>query len=391
MYGLVGREREMSEVYGLLGTARLVTLVGPPGSGKSRLGTEIAARAAAGFPDGAHVVSVEALATMGGLEAEILAALGPPATGFAGDLARLVGDRRLLLVMDNCEHLVSSCAALVGALTETCPGLRVLTTGRQPLKLAGERIYEVAPLGVPAGDDLGSVMGSEAGRLLAGCADSISPGFVLGAADAPAAARLCRALDGLPLAIELAAHRLGTLTFGQMVERLDRSLDMLTGHVRTGHHRSMRATFDWSYDLLSPGEQLVLARLSVFPGRFGPDAARQVAADGRLTAGGVTDGLARLVEMSLVVAETRPGGPEYRLLGLIRQGGDGGEGHQPRRGPEPVGEQHAGRASDPGGGHGFAVSSGSGPGEGTCRASGSGEGASEGVSKRAAWRRNISA
>jgi predicted ATPase/transcriptional regulator with XRE-family HTH domain len=301
---LVGRCDELAEVPVLLAGGRLVTLVGAPGSGKTRLALEVAAGCADASREDVHLVRVDALSDR----------------HVRDDIARQLAGRNVLLVLDNCEHVRESCARLIADLLDGCPRLRVLATSREPLGMAGERIYEVPALAVPQDDNLTAVAESDAGRLLIARATLVNPAFALTAANAADAAALCRAVDGIPLAIELAADRLRAFTLEQLVRRLDRLLDVLSSSRHSGHHRSLRAALDWSHDLLTAREQAVLARLAVFAGDFTLEAAETVASAHELTADDVFDGLSRLVECGLVMTEPATAeGMRYRLLEVVRQ------------------------------------------------------------------------
>jgi predicted ATPase/DNA-binding SARP family transcriptional activator len=306
---LVGRDAEVASVVERLRTARLLTLVGPGGVGKTRLALEVARRAAPGRRDGARWVELGGLGDAGLVPHHVLATLGlaevagdPAAATLAGALAAA----DLVLVLDNCEHLVDAAADLTAALLRSCGGLTVLATGREPLGIAGEVVWPVPPL--PAGD---------AARLFAERASAVNAGFQAG--DGRALANLCRRLDGLPLAVELAAARTVTLSVAEIAARLDDRFRLLAGSARgvPARQATLRAAVDWSYDGLDPDDRALLLQVSVFAAPFTLDAAG-------LVAGGPDplDGLQRLVSRSLVVAEPGTGpSPEptrYRLLDTIR-------------------------------------------------------------------------
>jgi predicted ATPase len=237
-------------------------------------------------------------------------------------LAHVLADREALLVLDNCEHVANDCARLLDELTAHCPQLRILATSQVPLTVAGERVYPLGPLTLPPGDTVEEVLASESGRLLVERATVADPDFTLSARNSAHIAAACRALEGLPLAIELAAARLRAFSVEQIAGRLDHQLDLLAGHREASRHGSLRAAIEWSYGLLTERERRVFGRLSVFLGGFTLEAAEAVVADADLTAGAAMDTLGALVERSLVVTEQR-GDPQgrrrYRLLEALRE------------------------------------------------------------------------
>ncbi|MFP5378075.1 MAG: BTAD domain-containing putative transcriptional regulator [Acidimicrobiia bacterium] len=320
----VGRERELAEVAALVAANRLVTLTGPGGSGKTRLALEVAAAARPGWVDGVWLVELAAVSDPGLVAAAVAGALGvaeEPGVALAATLARTLGSRRLLLVADNCEQVAGACARLARDLLAAGPGLHVLATSRRVLGVAGEVAWAVPPLGTdpPSGED--EWWACDAGRLLADRAAAASPGFAPAAADAAAALAICRRLDGLPLAIELAAARLRTLTVGQVADRLQDRFALLTTGDPTAapRQRTLRAAVEWSHDLLGPAERAVFARLAVFAGAFPLEAAEAVAGGAGVEAAEVLDVVARLVDRSLVAR--RPdvdGTARFRLLDTLR-------------------------------------------------------------------------
>ena len=246
--------------------ARVVTLTGPPGVGKTRLAFHTADQLPRAFPDGIWFVDLLALTDPALLAHEVAAALGltDASTHWAVDgLAQHIGDRRMLVLLDNCEHLVDACAVLVDSLTRTCPNLQVLATSRQSLGIRAETVVRVAPLSVP---DEGAVQGDAVDLLLRRAA-AVAPSFVAEGKQLLAAAELCRRLDGIPLAIELAAGRLKTLTIEQVLARLGSRFDMLTGRDAAApvHQRTLRATLDWSRDLATDAERRLWRRAEVLP------------------------------------------------------------------------------------------------------------------------------
>jgi non-specific serine/threonine protein kinase len=344
--GFVGRERELAEVQRLLAGARLLTLTGAGGVGKSRLALELARRAAASQPGGdAEPVRLLELAPLADAAlvpqaaAEALGVVEQPGRPLVDTLIAALRPRPLLLVLDNCEHLLGACAALAVALLEACPPLRVLATSREPLGATGEQVWRVPPLGLPppaagggagagAGDGVGRVAAADAVRLFVERARLVCPDFALTPENAAAVAEVCRRLDGLPLALELAAARVRVLPPVQLLSRLEDRFRLLTGGSRTApaRHQTLRAAVDWSYALLTDHEQRLFGRLAVFAGGFTLEAAEAVCADpdgpggGGVAAGDVLDLLTRLADKSLVVADAPPDGTaRYRLLETLRQ------------------------------------------------------------------------
>ncbi len=350
----VGRDAEVAEVARLLREAPLVTLTGPGGVGKTRLALEVAGQAAGAWPDGIGFVDLASVADPGLVPQAVASALGlreAPGQPLLATLAGALGRRRLLLVLDNCEHLVAACAALAAALLRDCPGLRALATSREPLGVAGEAPYRVPSLAVPDEDDplpAALLARVEAVRLFAARAAVVQPGFAVTERNATPVAAVCRRLDGLPLAIELAAAQVRALSVEQLATRLDDRFRLLIGGPRTAlaRHQTLRAAVDWSFDLLTPQEQTLFARLSVFAGGFALEAAeavgagdssgafgagaspgasgRALAAPGVLEAPDVLEVLTRLVDKSLVTAtpvDEVEGAARYRLLETLRQYG----------------------------------------------------------------------
>ena len=311
----VGRTRDRATVADLLSAHRLVTLLGPGGTGKTRLSLAVAADQLARHPGGVWFVDLAGVAAGGPVVPSMAAVLGIGAPG--GDLAAALVDhlrpRRALLVLDNCEHVVDAAAAITAAVLAACPAVRVLATGRQPLGVSGEAEVRVDPLTPP-----------EAVRLFADRAALVRPDFAVDDDNAADVASVCRRLDGNALAVELAAVRLRSLSLRQIADRLDDALSLLSTGPRTAlpRQRTLRALIDWSFDLLDDRERETLARLSVFAGSCSLDAAEAVVAGGPIAAADVVDLVAALVEKSLVVCEDRGGGRgvgvRYRLLATIR-------------------------------------------------------------------------
>jgi predicted ATPase/DNA-binding SARP family transcriptional activator len=342
----VGRARELAEVAGLLQSAPLVTLTGPGGVGKTRLALEVAGRAAGAWPDGVGFVDLAPVGDPGLVPQAVAAALGlreMPGRSLLDTLAGALGPRRVLLLLDNCEHLVEACAWLADALLRAGPGVRVLATSREPLGVAGEATYRVPSLAVPDADHPlppAQLAQGEAVRLFAARAAAVRPGFAVTGRNAAPVAAVCRCLDGLPLALELAAAQVRALSVAQLATRLDDRFRLLTGGPRPApaRHRTLRAAIDWSYDRLTPVEQTLFARLSVFVGGFALEAAEAVGADDApgllgasastgasgcaLEARDVLELLTRLADTSLVTAtpvDDAEGAVRYRLLETLRQ------------------------------------------------------------------------
>ncbi|WP_326583032.1 LuxR C-terminal-related transcriptional regulator [Streptomyces sp. NBC_00481] len=330
----VGRRDEAADVRRLLSAGRLLTLTGPGGVGKTRLAGHVAGQVARAFPDGVWLVPLAALRDEAFVPHAVNDALGVRNETVRPPLEILVDhlrERSLLIVLDNCEHLLRSCAVLAGTVLAATEGVRILATSRHRLGLAGEQLFEVPPLPAPAPEELtpSAVESFPALRLFADRAAAVVPGFTVGEANQQAVARLCRRLDGLPLAIELAAVRVRALGVDQLVERLDDRYQLLTCGSPTSapRHRTLRSAVDWSYELCTPQEQLVWAWLSVFVGGFDLAAAEAVCAAEAARAEGeadpctVLDAVAGLVDKSVLVREEHAGQVRYRLLVSLRDYG----------------------------------------------------------------------
>jgi len=322
----VGRETELAEVRRLVSGARLVTLTGAGGAGKTRLGLQVAAGLAGGAGDGVWFADLAPLGDPDLVAVTVADVLGvrlEPGRGVLGNLVEAVGGRSLLVLLDNCEHVIGACAKLADALLRGCLNLALLATSREPLGIEGERVYRVPSMGVPAeGDDSGAIRASEAVRLLADRA--AAQGVPLGGDElaAEVVGRICRRLDGIPLALELAAARLRVMPAAGLEARLDERFALLTGGSRAAlpRQQTLRAMVDWSWELLNPAERAVLARLSVFAGAFTLSAAEAVATGPDVPPGEVLGHLGALVNKSLVQFDDTGTGPgRYRLLETIRQ------------------------------------------------------------------------
>ncbi|MET9339563.1 BTAD domain-containing putative transcriptional regulator [Nonomuraea sp. NPDC003804] len=322
MTGLIGREGATAEVRSLVESHRLVTLTGPGGVGKTRLALEVAAQLEGAHPDGVWLVELAARPATGGVVDAIAAAMGVRDDRAAGKrgadaterLADVLRAKRVLLLLDNCEHVVDQVAAVAERLLRSAPALRVLATSQEALAIDGERLWAVQPLDLPSGT--GDPAASSAVRLFAARATAAAPGFVLDERNAEAVAAVCRRLDGLPLALELAASRMRVLSPAQLADRLDDRFRLL-GAGRRGapaRQQTLRAMIDWSWELLTEAERVVLRRLAVHADGCTLEAAEAVCSGEGVHPADVLDLLARLVDRSLVVTVTTPLGTRYRLL-----------------------------------------------------------------------------
>jgi predicted ATPase/DNA-binding CsgD family transcriptional regulator len=323
----VGRRQELRELKRLLTTTRLLTLTGSGGTGKTRLALQAAAGMSRGFPDGAWLVSLAPIQDPMLVTQAVFNALGlqDRSAGWSlSTLAEHLADKRLLLVLDNCEHLLDGCAVLASTLIKSCPELHVLATSRQALGVAGEVRMVVPPMSLPEADDDTTVeqaLSCDAVWLLSERAAAVVPGFAVDPGNAAAVLGICRRLDGIPLALELAAVRLGSLSLDQLSRGLATELSIL-GRGNLGaeaRQQTLEATIGWSYRLLDERERLLWARLSVFAGGFEEAAAVEVCSDGRLPAGQIAGVLGALVEKSIL--KRLSGSPRYWLLETMRRYG----------------------------------------------------------------------
>jgi len=324
----VGRERQMVEVKRTLAMTRLLSLTGAGGSGKTRLALEVARDLIGTYPDGVWLVELAPL-----VEGELVPETVAEILGVREQLGRsrletlldALRDKEMLLVLDNCEHLIDAAARLADVLLRSCPHVRVLATSREPLGVRGELGWPVPSLSAPSAQQSPTVEeleSYESARLFADRASGKHPNFALTPENAQAVAQVCARLEGIPLAIELAAARIGVLSSEQISERLGHSLKLLAGSERNAEerHQTLRAALDWSFDLLGEPEQALFRRLSVFAGGFTLEAAESVGAGGAIEEEDVLDLLSMLVEKSLVVAEESwERGARYRLLEPVRQ------------------------------------------------------------------------
>jgi non-specific serine/threonine protein kinase len=342
----VGREPELTELAAALRQARLVTIAGASGLGKTRLAVELARQMLPEHPDGVWFASLAGVTDPAQVPREVATALGlreQYAVSAVEALPGHIGARQLLLVLDNCEHLLEVCARLIEGLLRDCPGMRVLATGHEPLRVPGERVWRISPLGLPGSDNgwasFENVAEAEAIRLFRARAGLVQPQFALTPANAAAVVGICRRLDGIPLAIELAAARTEMMSVDDILARLEDRFRLLTGGSRTAlpRHQTLRAALDWGHQLLNDDERTLFRRLSVFSGPFELAAAEAVGATADLPTETVLGHLSGLVDKSLVVAAAGPGDrTRCRMLETVRQYAaerllDAGEGDETRR------------------------------------------------------------
>jgi predicted ATPase/DNA-binding winged helix-turn-helix (wHTH) protein len=326
---MIGREAELSDLLILLKVSRLVTLTGAGGVGKTRLSLLVAKQVLHDFPGGVWFVELASLSDPEALPAMVAASVGLKfATGAvsAERVAREIALKHLLIVLDNCEHLATAAADMAEALLSCSPSIRVVATSREPLRAEGERVYRVRPFAVPDATvtDVCEILSNAAVQLFMTRAQALDPGFSSDAAFAGPMAEICRRLDGIPLAIELAAARAAGLGIEALATRLDDRFRLLVDGRRKalGRHRTLQATLDWSYDLLSELERTVLRRLAVFAGGFSLEAASAIAATGAVAEPDVVGAVVDLVAKSLLVMEADAAvasrDVRYRLLETTR-------------------------------------------------------------------------
>ena len=325
----IGREQEMTEVRGLLATTRLLTLTGSGGSGKTRLALQVATDLLVEFEHGVWWVELAALSDPLLVPQAVASVIGITERAdctVTEALSDALRTKHLLLVFDNCEHLLGACRQLIETLLHTCPTLRVLVTSREALTITGETVWPVPSLRVPDTYHLPPIEGLltyEAVQLFVERARSVQPSFTLTPENAPAVVQVCRRLDGIPLATELAAARIRVLSVEQIAARLDDAYRLLTGGSRSAlpRQQTLRAAMDWSYHLLSAQEQALFRRLSVFAGSFSLEAAEAICAGEPGEACDVLEVLSSLIDKSLVLMEQRSAEARYRLLETMRQYG----------------------------------------------------------------------
>jgi predicted ATPase/class 3 adenylate cyclase len=321
----VGRREELASLAKALEAFRLVTLTGTGGVGKTRLAVQAAANLVTAFPDGVWLCELAGAAepeSMLEVVAATLAYMPTPGADLKPGIAKFVGSRRLLLMLDNCEHLLDPAAALAETVLERCSNLVILATSREALEVPGERVIRLRSLAVPqAGTALERLADYDAARLFLDRAEATGAEMALGPSDGPAIAEICRRLDGIPLAIELAAARVVALGPGEIAAHLDERFRLLTGGRRAAveRHHTLRATIDWSYALLSQRDQTVFNHLGVFPASFDTSAAQAVAAAGGVDPWDVLDALTSLVTKSMINADRGAAGPtRYQMLESLR-------------------------------------------------------------------------
>ena len=323
----VGREKEIGEVKQLLSTARLLTLTGSGGTGKTRLSLHVAAEVLDTFKNGVWFIELAPLSDPALVPFSIASALGlreEPGRPLITTLMDWLRDKELLLILDNCEHLIEACAKFADEVLHASHATRILTTSREALGIAGESIYHVPSLQTPNPEEKIKIEQFEqyaAVRLFIDRATQSLSTFRVTNANAPAVAQICYRLDGIPLAIELAAARVKALSVEKIAERLDDRFRLLTGGSRTAlpRQRTLQATIDWSYNLLSEDERVLLRKLSVFAGGWTLEAAEQVCASDIIASDQILDLLLHLVDKSLVVADTNASEPRYHMLETVRQ------------------------------------------------------------------------
>ncbi|MEO3885539.1 ATPase [Nonomuraea sp. B5E05] len=323
----IGRTRLLANLKRHLAESRLVTVTGIGGVGKSRTVLRLAHQVRAHYPDGVWFADLARLQDAGMVKHAISSALGiadQSSRAESESLSEWVGERDMLLIIDTCEHLVQGCAELVHELLEAAPNLKVLATSRQSLHLPYEHVVPVPPLQVPGDDPAESLFTNESVQLFAVRAGASVPDFQLDEDNIEAVAELCRRLDGIPLAIELAAVRLRALSVEQILGLLTDRFSLLAGASRTAlpRHQTLRAAIGWSHELCEPAERLLWARLSVFAGDFELDAARFVCSDERLPSEDITDLVTGLVEKSILLIRSNHAGVRYKLIDTLAEYGE---------------------------------------------------------------------
>ncbi len=322
----IGRQKEIEQINEILTHHRLVTLTGAGGSGKTRLAIKVATTQLDAYPDGVWWVELAALndpALVPSAIAQVLNVREVPNQPMRETLAHHLRTKQLLLALDNCEHLITACAELAEFLLTSCPHLKILATSREPLAIPGEHIYQVPTLDLPQSLEMPvhQVLNHEATLLFVERANAAKANFTLDEANTRAIAQICQRLDGIPLAIELAAARVQILSPTEIAARLDDRFSLLTHGSRTAlpRHQTLRATIDWSYNLLTEPERILFRRLSVFAGGFTLEAVSAICAGADIDAASVLDALSHLVDKSLVIVDRQAVESRYRLLETLRE------------------------------------------------------------------------
>jgi predicted ATPase len=325
----IGRQLEMAELQGLLTRSRLVTLIGTGGVGKTRLAQEVGTQLIGRYSGGVWLVELASLADGQRVPQAVASALAVQEAGprpIVETVIDIIRHQRMLVILDNCEHLVSACAAFAEALLRDCPELRILATSREPLGISGEAVFRVPTLALTPVQDVSpttSIAISEAARLFVDRAATALPGFEISDQNAPSIARICSQLDGIPLAIELAATWVKVLSVDEIAARLNDRFRLLTGGSRTAPSRqqTLRGMCDWSYDLLEEPERVLFRRLAVFEGGWTLEAAEVVCRGDSIAPEQILPVLAKLVDKSLVLADPQGQPGRFHMLETIRQYG----------------------------------------------------------------------
>jgi non-specific serine/threonine protein kinase len=320
----IGREQELNALKEIFSKIRLLTLTGVGGCGKTRLSIEFARQMSEQFTDGVWWIELASIQEETAVAQTILRALGLSDSEIDSteeSLVRFLHSRQALLVMDNCEHVIQACARFADSILRQCPSLKILASSREALSIPGEIAWLVPSLSLPPSNQSVDILKWESPRLFFERAATYRPDLQMTASNAEPFLRICRALEGIPLAIELAAARVKTLSLEQLASRLDDKLGLLTTGSRVAQPRqqTLRAAIDWSYELLSEQEQKVLQRLSIFYGTWTLEAAEFVCADGKVSSSSVLDLVTRLLDKSLIVSENQEEEIRYRMLEIIRQ------------------------------------------------------------------------
>jgi predicted ATPase len=323
----IGRQKEIEELIQLFGTHRLVTIIGAGGMGKTRLSLQLAKDLAKDYPQGTWLIELASINDPAFVPFSLAHGVGMqeqegPEHAITEKIVGYFHPRKVLLLLDNCEHLIESVARLAEIILKECPQVSIVATSREALGVKGEAVYRLSPLEIPAEkSEPENIMQSESVRLFMERARDAAPSLKVAPEEAPTIARICQRLDGIPLSIELAAVRVKMMTLEEIAERLDNRFNVLTGGARTSlpRQQTLRASIEWSYDLLSDEEKKVFSRLSVFMHGWTLFAMEAVCADDKITSSGILDLAARLVDKSLILADFHAGETRYHMLETIRQ------------------------------------------------------------------------